>query len=184
MSTEQRQQASGLLQPFHTAAADPTKGFFQALVGNGNPLTMQLQQLFGVEGHELANCLFSRQLFAFGDSTGGVQQAGFEAIANLHPQNVEQTMLAMQMAETFFLGEKLMRTAILDKDLAVCERRANLAAKLSRLFLDQSAAFARMQGRSTTQKIVVEKLNVEPGAQAAIGVLSTPGTRGRGGGSQ
>lgn len=168
------------------AAAEASTGaedFCEALAGVGNPLTRRTQEVFGLKGHALARFLLSRQLLAFGDSDTDDAIAAFEAVANLAPRNAEQAMLATQMTQTFFLGCKLLRSAGTESNLEVCERRANLATKLSRLFLEQSSALARLQGRSTVQKIVVERLSVESGGQAAIGVLTSPPVdrRGRGG---
>ena len=45
----------------------------------------------------------------------------------------------------------------------------NLYTKLSRLGIDQINTLERMKGKSQ-QKIIVEKVNIEAGGQAAIGV--------------
>ena len=54
------------------------------------------------------------------------------------------------------------------------KQHTNQATKLSRLFLDQVAAYERLKGKGQ-QKIIVEKVTVESGGQAAIGVYEPKG---------
>ncbi len=50
----------------------------------------------------------------------------------------------------------------------------NLYTKLSRLGIDQINTLERMKGKGQ-QKIIVEKVNIEAGGQAAIGVYEGVG---------
>ena len=53
-------------------------------------------------------------------------------------------------------------------------RLGNLYTKLSRLGIDQINTLERMKGKGQ-QKIIVEKVNIEAGGQAAIGVYEGVG---------
>jgi len=56
----------------------------------------------------------------------------------------------------------------------LCKHKGNLYTKLSRLGIDQINTLERLKGRGQ-QKIIVEKVNIEAGGQAAIGVYEGVG---------
>jgi len=84
-------------------------------------------------------------------------------------------MVATQLAITHIV---LGRCALLlDKNYSQIEAinsLGNLYTKLSRLGIDQINTLERMKGKGH-QKIIVEKINIEAGGRAAIGVYEGVG---------
>lgn len=54
----------------------------------------------------------------------------------------------------------------------------SLARKLMTLYVAQRDALNRNRGKATVQKVVVERVNVAPGAQAIVGAVAGPATKG------
>ena len=84
-------------------------------------------------------------------------------------------MLATQLAMTHItLGKSAQ---LLDRncsEVKTINSLGNLYTKLSRLGIDQINTIERMKGKGQ-QKIIVEKVNIEAGGQAAIGVYEGVG---------
>jgi len=85
-----------------------------------------------------------------------------------------EAMLATQMGATHTLVLAEAKRASHTEYLEKSRQHTNQATKLSRLFLEQVAAFQRLKGKGQ-QKIIVEKVTVESGGQAAIGVYEPRG---------
>ena len=97
-------------------------------------------------------------------------------IAASDPKNQLELMLATQLAMTHITLGKSAR--LLDqnyRDVQKINSLGNLYTKLSRLGIDQINTLERMKGKGQ-QKIMVEKVNIEAGGQAAIGVYEGVGT--------
>ena len=110
-----------------------------------------------------------------GDDTGSALNKSITLIAASDPKNQLELMLATQLAMTHITLGKSAR--LLDqnyKDVQTINSLGNLYTKLSRLGIDQINTLERMKGKSQ-QKIIVEKVNIEAGGQAAIGVYEGVG---------
>jgi len=110
-----------------------------------------------------------------GDDTGSALNKSITLIAASDPKNQLELMLATQLAMTHITLGKGAR--LLDhnyKDVQTINSLGNLYTKLSRLGIDQINTLERMKGKSQ-QKIIVEKVNIEAGGQAAIGVYEGVG---------
>ena len=97
-------------------------------------------------------------------------------IAASDPKNQLELMLAVQLAMTHITLGKSAR--LLDQncsDVQTINSLGNLYTKLSRLGIDQINTLQRMKGKGQ-QRIIVEKINIEAGGQAAIGVYEGVGT--------
>jgi len=96
-------------------------------------------------------------------------------IAASDPKNQLELMLATQLAMTHItLGKSAQ---LLDRncsEVITINSLGNLYTKLSRLGIDQINTLERMKGKGQ-QKIIVEKVNIEAGGQAAIGVYEGVG---------
>ena len=96
-------------------------------------------------------------------------------IAASDPKNQLELMLATQLAMTHItLGKSAQ---LLDRNYDQAQSinsLGNLYTKLSRLGIDQINTLERMKGKGQ-QKIIVEKVNIEAGGQAAIGVYEGVG---------
>ena len=110
-----------------------------------------------------------------GDDTGSALNKSITLIAASDPKNQLELMLATQLAMTHITLGKGAR--LLDqnyKDVQTINSLGNLYTKLSRLGIDQINTLERMKGKGQ-QKIIVEKVNIEAGGQAAIGVYEGVG---------
>ena len=111
-----------------------------------------------------------------GDDTGSALNKSITLIAASNPKNQLELMLATQLAMTHITLGKGAR--LLDqnyKDVQTINSLGNLYTKLSRLGIDQINTLERMKGKGQ-QKIIVEKVNIEAGGKAAIGVYEGVGT--------
>ena len=110
-----------------------------------------------------------------GDDTGSALNKSITLIAASNPKNQLELMLATQLAMTHITLGKGAR--LLDhnyKDVQTINSLGNLYTKLSRLGIDQINTLERMKGKGQ-QKIIVEKVNIEAGGKAAIGVYEGVG---------
>jgi hypothetical protein len=96
-------------------------------------------------------------------------------IAAADPKNQLELMLATQLAMTHMtLGKSAQLLDQNYKDVKTINSLGNLYTKLSRLGIDQINTLERMKGKGQ-QKIIVEKVNIAAGGQAAIGVYEGGG---------
>jgi len=110
-----------------------------------------------------------------GDDARSALNKAITLIAASDPKNQSELMLATQLAMTHITLGKSAR--ILDqnyKDVQTINSLGNLYTKLSRLGIDQINTLERMKGKGQ-QRIIVEKVNIEAGGQAAIGVYEGVG---------
>ena len=111
-----------------------------------------------------------------GEDAGSALNKSITLIAASDPKNQSELMLATQLAMTHITLGKSAR--LLDqnyKDVKTINSLGNLYTKLSRLGIDQINTLERMKGKGQ-QKIIVEKVNIEAGGQAAIGVYEGGGS--------
>jgi len=110
-----------------------------------------------------------------GDDAGSALNKSITLIAASDPRNQLELILATQLAMTHITLGKSAR--LLDqnyKDVQTINSLGNLYTKLSRLGIDQINTLERIKGKGQ-QKIIVEKVNIEAGGQAAIGVYEGVG---------
>ena len=110
-----------------------------------------------------------------GEDAGSALNKSITLIAASDPKNQSELMLATQLAMTHITLGKSAR--LLDQncsDVQTINSLGNLYTKLSRLGIDQINTLERMKGKGQ-QKIIVEKVNIEAGGQAAIGVYEGVG---------
>jgi hypothetical protein len=141
-----------------------------------NSPVMKLIKQTGIEGNALdvikaimsplINLIANRD----GEDLGSALKKSTTLIAASNPKNQLELMLATQLAITHItLGKSAQ---LLDKNYSEVEAinsLGNLYTKLSRLGIDQINTLQRLKGKGQ-QKIIVEKVNIEAGGQAAIGV--------------
>lgn len=146
-----------------------------------NSPVMKLIKQTGIEGialdvikaimSPLINLIANRD----GDDVGSALNKSITLIAASDPKNQSELMLATQLAMTHITLGKSAR--LLDQnysDVQTINSLGNLYTKLSRLGIEQINTLERMKGKGQ-QKIIVEKVNIEAGGQAAIGVYEGVG---------
>ena len=110
-----------------------------------------------------------------GEDFGSALRKSITLIAASDPKNQLELMLATQLAMTHItLGKSAQLLDQNYKDVNTINSLGNLYTKLSRLGIDQINTLERMKGKGQ-QKIIVEKVNIEAGGQAAIGVYEGVG---------
>ena len=160
--------------------SQPVKANLEISPEPDSPLTKLIEQT-GIKGivpdvvkaimSPLINLIANRD----GDDTGSALNKSITLIAASDPKNQLELMLATQLAMTHITLGKSAR--LLDqnyKDVQTINSLGNLYTKLSRLGIDQINTLERMKGKGQ-QKIIVEKVNIEAGGQAAIGVYEGVG---------
>jgi len=143
--------------------AKTAEEFLATPTQDSRPFSMLLEEIFGVTGEALAFILFAQggQLAPRHNLRAYVQ-----AIAGLQPKNAMQGMLSAQMVAVHFAAMTALTNGSMD------DQRTNRVTKLLGLFSRQVELLARLQGRISQQKIIVERVDIGQGGQAAIGVIT------------
>jgi hypothetical protein len=162
-----------------TKTTQETKPIHRVSAKQSDPV-MKLFKQTSIEGiaNDVINSIMSPliQLIASqGDDTESAFNKSVTLIAASDPKNQLELMLATQLAMTHItLGKSAQLLDQNYKDVKTINSLGNLYTKLSRLGIDQINTLERMKGKGQ-QKIIVEKVNVEAGGQAAIGVYEGVG---------
>jgi hypothetical protein len=100
-------------------------------------------------------------------------------LALLHrigPRDELEAMLACQMITSHTAAMDVSRRALhVEQTTAGRAAYLGLARKLMTLFTAQMDALNRHRGKRTTQKIVIERVFLAPGAQAIVGAVASGG---------
>jgi hypothetical protein len=85
-------------------------------------------------------------------------------------------MLAVQMVAAHQAAMTTARLALRDDQIPSGRQLyLSLSGKLMRTFTGQVEALNRGRGKGIIQRVVVERVNVEPGGQAVVGAVTTNG---------
>jgi len=138
---------------------------------------------FGTTEQIIAEALFDQLVNALqADPTKALNAASANLVlALLHrigPRDEIEAMLACQMIVAHVAAMDASRRALhVEQTAGGRAAYLGLARKLMTLFTAQMDALNRHRGKGTTQKIVIERVLVAPGAQAVVGAVAN---RGRG----
>lgn len=100
-----------------------------------------------------------------------------ELFESLAPSDGAEAMLALQMVGTHSAAMECLRRAMIPGQLLpATDSNLRSAQKLMALFTRQMEAINRHRGKGQ-QKVTVEYVNVEPGAQAIVGTVETGRSR-------
>jgi hypothetical protein len=136
---------------------------------------------FGTTERLVAEVLFGQLLNAFQttpekgiDST--TANAALALIHSIRPRDTIEAMLGIQLVITHVAAMEASRRALHPEQTAAGRiAYLNLSRKLMSLFTAQTDALNRHRGKGTTQKIVIERVLVAPGAQAVVGAIASGG---------
>jgi hypothetical protein len=107
------------------------------------------------------------------------------ALALLHriaPKDELEAMLGCQMIVAHIAAMDASRRALhVEQSAGGRQAYLSLARKLMTLYVAQLDALNRNRGKATVQKVVVERVNMAPGAQAIVGAVAARLTKGGGG---
>jgi hypothetical protein len=145
----------------------------RVVVGKGHCLAKLLSSANVKNRFEITNTVITPVaglLIARGCSEEDAIARAAALIATAKPTNELELMLASQMAVTSLLVSHTAAQAYNAKTHNVLNAVSNQVVKFNRIYLEQINVLQRLQGKSQTQKIIVEKVHIEAGGQAAIGV--------------
>jgi hypothetical protein len=144
------------------AAVQLPKGGFKVLTGTSNPDA----------SHELLNQLIKSLYLpqSFGaDYRDKTINAALATMLEIAPKDSLEGILATQMVSTHSTAMECLRRAALENQTFEGRNLAlSHAHKLLRLYLEQMKALNKHRGKSD-QKVVIEHVNIAPGAQAIVG---------------
>ncbi|MFN2445800.1 MAG: hypothetical protein ABR606_09505 [Vicinamibacterales bacterium] len=97
-------------------------------------------------------------------------------VAELEPRTATEALLAVQMvgcqrAAMKFLG----RATLPDQPMPGADANVLRATRLMRLFIEQADMMLRLKGKAGQQRVIVERVTVEHGGQAVVGMVETGG---------
>ena len=105
-----------------------------------------------------------------------------KTIGEMAPGNVMEAMLAVQMIGVHNAAvEFLRRSQLPDQTVGAVDTNVARASRLTRLFIGQLEAMAKLKGTAGRQKMTVEHVHVHAGGQAIVGSV-TPGNSASGDG--
>ncbi|MBM3775519.1 MAG: hypothetical protein FJW37_10190 [Acidobacteria bacterium] len=105
----------------------------------------------------------------------GVLDRALALMVGIAPRDAVEGMLAVQMVGAHIAAADAARRSMIPGQTAVgYQMYLSLAGKLMRTFTGQLEALNRGRGKGAVQRVVVERVNVEPGAQAVVGAVATP----------
>ena len=141
--------------------------------------------LSGTSSVELANLLLhqvetvQKNTFPCADPKDATKTAT-ASLATMQPRNFLEGTLIAQMVQTHHAVSEFLRRATHPEQMVdAADRNVNRAVRLGRLFTEQIEALQKLRGQSGQQKVVVEHVNVAPGAQAIVGTVTSNGPEGR-----
>jgi hypothetical protein len=140
---------------------------------------------FGTTDEIVAQALYEQLLDALNTASAkpiddATANLGLALIRALSPKDAVEAMLACQMIVAHVAAMDASRRA-LHAEQTPGGRQAymSISRRLMTLYAAQVDTLNRHRGKGTTQKIVIERVVVAPGAQAVVGAISG---RGEGGG--
>jgi hypothetical protein len=142
-------------------------------VGKDHSLSKLLKSAGVVNRLEITNTVIvpvAGLLIARGCSEDDAITKAAALIATAKPTNELELMLASQMALTSLLVSHTASQAYTAKTHSVLNAVSNQVIKFNRIYLEQINTLQRLQGKGQTQKIIVERVHIEAGGQAAIGL--------------
>lgn len=98
-----------------------------------------------------------------------------DLIDGIAPTNAVESMLASQMIIGHQAAVLTARRGLTAPNAALSQVYLALATKFMHLFATQLETLNRSRGKGTLQRVVVERVNVEPGGRAIVGVVAAGG---------
>ena len=146
-----------------------------------------IRTVTGVETDEMARQLVTQldNLQPWKTSKGAADRhvAAVSLLAEMKPTSATEAMLVVQMIGVHQLATmSLARANAEGQSFEALKEHTLLATRLMRIFNDQIALRAKLQGMVHQQKVTVEHVDVHSGGQAIVGAVSSsksgPGQKG------
>jgi len=136
---------------------------------------------FGTANELVAEALFAQLLNGLHTDPAKPLDSGTANLAlglmhEIGPRDVLEGLIAVQMIIAHIAAMDASRRALhVEQTGGGRAAYLSLVRKLMTLFTVQMDALNRHRGKGTTQKIVIERVFVAPGAQAVVGAVATGG---------
>jgi hypothetical protein len=150
---------------------------FDAIMG-APPHQKVLREALGLDSAHLAGIFYSQSAFSFESSLTATEfsvTAGFQALISMKPKGPEECMLSIQMLRAHTEAIRALKQAETSTTTELSELYFNRAIKLMRVSALQAETLARLKGKISLQKIVIEHVDVANGGQAIVGVTGGGG---------
>lgn len=106
--------------------------------------------------------------------------AALQAMSAFEPTNELEGMIALQATALHFVTMDCLSRAQRSERAEVRHQHLSAANKSSRTFSALVDTLNRHRGKCTTQRVIVENVNVAPGGQAVVGAVARGGARSNG----
>ena len=154
-----------------------------APVEEGKPPTESIEGTvhlaFGTDDASVREMLASQLVALLKNPATPVDDAVVEQalalITGIGPRDVTEAMLALQMVAAHQAAMATARRALAAPNANLAGFYLSLSGKLMRTFTGQLEALNRGRGKGIVQRVVVERVNIERGAQAVVGAVTAPG---------
>lgn len=140
-----------------------------------------IRDAFGVAEDDLADGLIGQIINGVGAKRADVErQANFAlaAVRGIRPADATEAMLATQMVTVHAAMMKAARRVGAATDLGQLEVHTAALNKLARTYTIQVEALKRYRSKGE-QRVYVERVNIESGAQAIVGTVNKGGEDGQ-----
>jgi hypothetical protein len=162
-------EAGQVIEPMIHETGDPEDFRASFLAAFGTTRETVAAALF----QQLTNALHADPQEPLDDATANLALALMHSIA---PKDETEAMLACQMVVAHVAAMDASRRALhVEQTAAGRAVYLSLVGRLMTLFTAQMDALNRHRGKGTTQKIVIERVFVAPGAQAVVGAIASGG---------
>ncbi len=134
------------------------------LIAKSLPPGENINDLISVTVLPVINMLIKK-----GQDPDQAQKEAFSLVMAHSPTTAQELVFATQMTLVHVSMTTVAKQLQASEYLESIDSFGNLMTKLGRLSLEQVNSFQKLRGKGQ-QRIVVEKVNVESGGQAAIGI--------------
>jgi hypothetical protein len=139
---------------------------------NAIPALLGVDHRQTLGGTLLAQIISVQKVWGSEDETQALRLALDTAIA-FKPRNPIEALLITQMAGVHAAAvSALYKAGLQGQPYEIAELYTNRASRLMRLYMQQTEALSKLRGESGQQRIVVERVNVNAGGQAIVGVIA------------
>jgi hypothetical protein len=157
-----------------------------ALSGASNAGQQMNARALGLHGIQLSDSFFAEAALAYTSrhkpkhSQASHIISAWQCLLELKPKGAMESMLALQLIRAHVEAMSALDRAGNSTTTEASELYGNRATRFMRLSAHLAETLARLQGKISHQRIIVEKVDVNSGGQAIVGHVTGGGGEGRG----
>lgn len=138
------------------------------------PEDFQVTELMGMRTHDAAHAVYETAISALGEAAEKRASLVSAMFAEIEPRDAIEAMLVAQMTATHVAMTQLSARMSYQSSSQIRESCERSMTRLSRTYLAQMDALKKHRAKAQ-QVVRVERVNVESGAQAIVGDVTTRG---------